>query len=503
MNYKNSYYFLILIILISLLMGACSAEKPPGDPTLSQEPAAPILEEPTETGEATDQPSVTPNTETPLPPGPERIQYQFLVELEYPNRVVYVDETILIPNPSSNPLDELVLIIPPNAWPDAFHLTDIQWLGTIPVADYSVEGVQLRIPLKEPWLPGETKELRILYRLDLPIQNAREGFGPSPFGYTDIQTNLVDWYPMVPPYQEGSGWIVHNPWLFGEYLVYPLADFQVTLDVENPSLVVAASTTGEKTGDRIHYQLDQARNFVFSISPDYQVLEGEVNGTTVLGYIFPPYRLPGQAAFEATMEALALYIEIFGPYLQPSLTMVQADFNHGMEYEGLYFQSRGFFDTYNGSEQSYLITIAVHETAHQWWYGQVANDQALEPWLDEALCTFSELLYYENHYPQAVNWWWGTRVNYYQPEGVINRSIYDYTEYVDQYLAYRNATYLRGAEFLADLREALGNEIFYDFIQNYAARFADQIATKEDFFTLLGEYVDVSSLEWMGEYFRE
>ena len=183
--------------------------------------------------------------------------------------------------------------------------------------------------------------------------------------------------------------------------------------------------------------------------------------------------------------------------------MVQADFNHGMEYEGLYFQSRGFFDTYNGSEQSYLVTIAAHETAHQWWYGQVANDQALEPWLDEALCTFSELIYYEKLYPDSVDWWWTTRVNYYEPSGVINRSIYDYSEYTDQYLAYRNATYLQGAKFLDDLRKVMGDETFFVFLREYAGQYKNQITTGEDFFSLLNSYLDLNSLVWLPSYFQE
>ena len=174
-----------------------------------------------------------------------------------------------------------------------------------------------------------------------------------------------------------------------------------------------------------------------------------------------------------------------------------------MEYEGLYFQSRGFFDTYGGSEQSYLVTIAAHETAHQWWYGQVANDQALEPWLDEAFCTFSELIYYEKLYPESADWWWATRVNYYQPAGVINRSIYDFREFSDQYLAYRDATYLQGAKFLDDLRNAMGEENYLKFLREYAGTYKDQIVSGEDFFALLSSYLDLDSLPWLTEYFRE
>ncbi|MDZ7843454.1 MAG: M1 family metallopeptidase [Anaerolineales bacterium] len=430
-----------------------------------------------------------------------RIQYQIDAQLDYASRRVEVTQKVLIPHPADHPLDELVLIIPPRAWPQAFTFDEFAWGDGEPVDEYDLQGVKLTIPLDEYWVPGETRQLSMSYTLELPVQNAREGYGPSPFGYTQLQTNLVDWYPLVPPYREDAGWVAHEPWIFGEYLVYPAADYEVGLQIINsPELVVAASGK-ELTGTSTRrYHLEDARNFVFSISPDYQVLAEEVGGTTVLGYIFPSYQDSGKAAFQTTVEALELYRELYGPYHQETLSMVQADFNHGMEYEGLYFQSRGFFDTYNGTEKNFLTIIAAHETAHQWWYGQVANDQALEPWLDEALCTFSELVYYENYYPEAVEWWWAVRVNYYQPEGAIDRSIYDFTGPGDNYLNYRDATYLQGVKFIVRLRETLGETRFYAFLQDYLVSYENQVASGEDFFRLLDGYLEEDP-GWLGEYF--
>jgi hypothetical protein len=488
-------------LLIATTLAACQG-RDTVTPTAAATEAAPTLS-PTTIAAVV---SETPTPESPTPtqqPQPERIHYSITADLDYEYQTVSVEELITIPHPGGGPLSELALVVPPNAWPGVFWLEEISWASGENIQGYALEGVRLSIPLVEPWQPGAARQLNIRYQLQLPVQNAREGYGPSPFGYTALQTNLVDWYPMVPPYQEGIGWVIHDPYLFGEYLVYPLADFQVDLSYHTPTLVVAASSLPVQEGNLLHYNLERGRNFVFSISPDYQVLEGETLGIKVFGYIFPAYQYPGQAAFQATIEALELYSKLYGPYGQDSFSMVQADFNHGMEYQGLYFQSRGFFDTYTGSQDSYLISIAVHETAHQWWYAQVANDQALEPWLDEALCTFSELVYYDALYPAMVDWWWATRVNYYQPEGVIDRSIYGFREYTDQYLNYRNATYLQGAKFLARLRDSLGDEIFFAFLREYASRYQGEIVTGDDFFSLLGEFVDLDQLDWLGEYFGE
>ena len=123
---------------------------------------------------------------------------------------------------------------------------------------------------------------------------------------------------------------------------FAAADFEIDLDLAGAELVAAASSVAEERDGVLHYSLESARNFVISLSPSYVVLQEEVNGVRVNGYIFPGYQLPGQAAFDATIEALRLYSDLYGPYQQPSISIVQADFNHGMEYEGLYFQSKGW-----------------------------------------------------------------------------------------------------------------------------------------------------------------
>ena len=388
----------IWLVIIGFILATSGCNYPETPAFSTSVPPSPTAPPPLPTAREVSQTSPTPTPElTPLQTSvpPERPHYSLEAVFDYQNQHLSVNESILIPHPAISELNDIDLVVMPNKWPDVFSIQDIS-AGKLPVDGYEISGMTLNIKFGSPgWLPGENLELSIQYSLDLPKLSDRNEFAPSPFGYTTLQTNLVDWYPAVPPYQEEQGWIIHEPWGFGEYLVYPAADFEVSLMLGTPGLIAAASSVPLKEGDPLIYSLEGARNFVFSISPAYTVLEEEVNGTTVYGYIFPDYQVSGQAVFDATLEALVLYSELYGSYGQASLTVVQADFNYGMEYEGLYYQGRGYFDTYDGSEKSYLVTIAVHETAHQWWYGKVANDQALEPWLDEALCTFSELAFYE------------------------------------------------------------------------------------------------------------
>jgi aminopeptidase N len=55
---------------------------------------------------------------------------------------------------------------------------------------------------------------------------------------------------------------------------------------------------------------------------------------------------------------------------------------------------------------------------------------------------------------------------------------------------------------MEDLREAMGDEVFFDFIRTYAAEHVGQIVSADDFFDTLGRFTqsDLSSL--LGKYFK-
>jgi len=229
----------------------------------------------------------------------------------------------------------------------------------------------------------------------------------------------------------------------------------------------------------------------------YEVTRTQVGDTTVLGYAFPIHSAAGKRTLQVTAESLALFNQMFALYPRQTLSVVEADFLDGMEFDGMYFLSNGFYNLFSGQPADYLTAIAAHETAHQWWYARVGNDQALEPWLDEALCTYSERLYFENASPDALDWWWTFRVNYYEPSGWVDGSIYN----PEGYRAYRDAVYLNGAVFMEELRKTIGDESFFDFIQDYAEQNTNKIATADDFFAILEEHTTKDLSELISRFF--
>jgi hypothetical protein len=373
-----------------------------------------------------------------------------------------------------------------------------------PVNAYTLKGQRLEIIMPQPLAPGNTTKLSLTFSLILPQMPAYSDpndVRPQIYGYTSRQVNLVDWYPFVVPYIPGTGWILHNPWFYGEHLVYDAADFEVTVsftDGSNPVIAASGAEVPSGTDASHKFVLEAARTFALSFSTLYKVQSETVDGVTVYSYYFPFYESAGETVLHVTSQALQAYAAHFGSYPYATMTAVQGDFNDGMEFSGFYFLSRDFYNLYDGTPKNYLTIIAAHETAHQWWFDLVADDQALEPWLDEALATYSERVYYEQTTPDLVPWWWNYRVDFYQPSGFLDTRIYD----AGGYRLYTNAVYLNGARFLEALRQRLGDEAFFAFLQDYVAQYAHRRATAADFFALLRQHTTADVSDIIGEYFK-
>jgi hypothetical protein len=491
LTYKKTILF-----LPSLLLFACSSnaatDAPPTEQMFVTLPAseapAPVVETPLPTN-------------TPLP-ALERAKYTLNTRVDYDAHNVTVDETIQYPNLTGSQLNALVLAVTPNLWDGSFSLTSLAIDGQ-PVSNFSLNGQRIDIPLASLLPPNGVVELRLQFTLNLPLAEQEDPNVSRPriYGYTSRQINLVNWYPFIVP-NIGGEWILHDPWYYGEHLVYDPADYEVNLKFADPASapIVASSGVPEAQADgSIRYTITSARTFALAASRDFQSSSTQVGDVTLTSYYFPFNEAGGQGALQASAQALQVYAARFGPYPHKSLAIVMGDFNDGMEYSAFYYLSRDFYNLYDGTPANYLTFVAVHETAHQWWFEQIASDQALQPWLDETLATYSERVYYESTYPDLVGWWWSYRIDFYKPEGFVDIPIYE----GQGFRTYTNATYFQGAYFLEKVRARIGDEAFFAFVQDYYNQGRGKIVTAADFFRILranAGSTDVSDL--INQYFR-
>ncbi len=441
-------------------------------------------------------------------PDPYPAHYDLIANVDYANKTVDVAQTVHFRNRTSETLTDLVMSIEANGVPDQFQLGGIRFNDV--EMTHILDANRLWLPLPVGLGPGCEATIELTFRLRIPrIGDSRLAY-KGYLGYSERQINLGNWMPVMAPRLDGH-WIVNDVALIGEQTISDQALWTVALNVLNAPHGLVMAMPGEVTqpeANQWRVVFEGGRDFTVSMSPFYRVLRQRAfSGVEVELYALPdaiqmvngtPLDGAAHALTEAT-KAFQQFEALFGRYPFTRLAIVQGDFPDGMEFSGLVYVSTTWFYSFRGGVRNYLTIITVHEVAHQWWYMQVGNNAALVPWLDEALSTYSEYIYYEEFYPQDRNWWWSTRVGYYDPRGKVDSTVYEFSTPRD----YINAVYLRGVQMLQKLREDIGTEAFFDLLATYAERSNGKIATAETFWNLLSPAQWEQTLRTREQFLRD
>ncbi len=476
-------------------------------PTTPPQPASPLPEQTALPALSTPllppPPPPTPNPHTPPPnisSALQNISYTLNALFDYDNKTMLVEQKVTFTNRSGTTLETITMAVEPNRQGGIFRIERLGMDG-ISLNNYSLEKHRLTFNPPTPIPNDATAQIELNYLLALPLieQGDPNLTRPQIFGYTTRQVNLTDWYPMLVPFDPQNGWLLADPWYYGEHLTYPLADFDLTLSFADPpkTPTVASGGQAESTAEGTRYLLKQGRTLALAMGLTMQSASAEMNGVTVTSYYFPGFEIPGQAVLETTLKALQTYTDLFGPYPHTTLAAVQGDFNDGMEFDSLYYLSNAFYNLYDRTPNNYLVMVAAHETCHAWWFGAVANDQANHPWLDESLTTYCERLFYEKNYPDSLPWWQSARIDFFQPEGKIDGTVPSYGGFTP----YTNATYRQGARFLHELRQRIGDEAFFAFLKDYSAQMRGKITRPADFFSILQSHTTADYSDIVTKYF--
>ena len=405
--------------------------------------------------------------------------------LSYARRTAEVAHLVSFLNQTNQPLADIGLNVEPNRWPGAFTLERVLLNGQ-PAPAYELAGRRLTVTLPQPLAPGCALSLELDYRIVAPPLGEGAAGLSGFFSATPRQINLGHWLPTVALRREGE-WVTHDLASVGEQVVAAPADWQVDLRVSDApnSLKLAAPGDVVSTGDQSwRITLPSARDFTISLSDRFHTLSRRVNGTSIELFALAD-RPAAQQALTTAANAIALYDDLFGPYPYNRFVVVEGDFPDGMEHSGLVFVGTNWFNSYADDPAGYLTLITAHETAHQWWYALVGSDSAVDPWLDEALSTYSEYIFLEEYYPDLRDWWWDFRVNSFVsgdgPYLPTNSSVEDFQS-VREYI---NSVYLRGAEMMHALRDALGSDAFFAWLDAYARANTGRVAQPDSLWSLL------------------
>jgi hypothetical protein len=206
------------------------------------------------------------------------------------------------------------------------------------------------------------------------------------------------------------------------------------------------------TGERIASSADgltrtfratNVRDFVVTASTGYHTRQAVV-GDNVVRVVYRA-GFPASAALRAAKNALVKLEAKLGPYPYKVLKVVQSAGAYGMEGPGIAWIPTGV----GTSNLAYLVT---HEIAHQWFYGIVGNDQAREPFADEAITDMVAR--------NVLGMRRGSRC----ATATLDRSIYRYS-----YTCYYEDIYIQGGNLLDNARRKMGSALFWKTLRGYIA----------------------------------
>jgi len=384
-------------------------------------------------------------------------------------------ERIRYANQQAFALDDIYLMLWPNG--GAQYLSRMK-LGRVTVAGSEVQPVMesddlaARLPLPAPLAPDESVDLSAEFTVE--AFPGVEANGVARFGLTNGILLAPTFYPLIPRIVDGEWQTMPAP-PGGDTTNSDTALYVWRVTAPSDLVIVATGTVvaSEQSGDT------QTQTLVTGPMRDLALVAGPLQLTqrTVDGIALNAYVLEQNAVFAEKMldyaegQVKTLEAEV-GPYPFAELDLVDTPGPAGIEYPGEVFIGIG-----DGSD--FFEVATVHEVGHQWFYSLIGDDQLLEPWLDEAAATYTEVLYSENiHGPRAargmLDFFWDALSFTDQPDLPIGRPLADYADY-------GTIVYLKGALFFDALRREMGDETFFAFLHNYYDAYRYGFATSRDF----------------------
>jgi len=261
----------------------------------------------------------------------------------------------------------------------------------------------MRVELPGSIGPDESITLDMTFVTQLPKVFARTG-------YHDDFHMVGQWYPKLAVLDPADGWNAHVFTLYDEFYA-DFGNYDVKLDVPDDTVVGASGIlVDEHASDgrkRVHYRAEMVHDFAWAADPNFVRHVGEYQGIRILQLLRPEHAPHAPTHLSAQIDALRTMEARFGPYPWSTITIVHppsgAEAAGGMEYPTLYTTSEivtipEWIRQYVFDERFSGQFTTIHEFGHQYFQGLLASNEHAQPWLDEGMNTFSNLLVYFDAY---------------------------------------------------------------------------------------------------------
>lgn len=253
----------------------------------------------------------------------------------------------------------------------------------------------IKLILPTALAPNSVVKINTPFHVQLPKIFSRSG-------HQDNSYQVAQWFPKVAVYDK-DGW--HPmPYLDQGEFYADFGKYDVTITLPSKYIVAATGNLVEEqqedsltsyrfTENNIHdFAWFADKNFIKTVDSsatgehqlrlEYYALNIKTEGSKVLAFM--------KRSIEAKNSLL-------GNYQYKTVKVVEdvTGKNGGMEYPTI--------TVLNAETEKELDMVINHEIGHNWFQGMIANNERMDPWMDEGMNTYYDKLYEQKYYPNTDN----------------------------------------------------------------------------------------------------
>ncbi|MEX2546818.1 MAG: hypothetical protein WD830_03405 [Chloroflexota bacterium] len=364
--------------------------------------------------------------------------YDVKATFGWSNRRVSVDSTAKVTNTSNGSVSVIAFNLATLRTGNA-RIGNVTANGT--AANARVEDQTVLVNLPSPLTVGNQILIRIRYTAVLSSSPNANGYTPG-FARANGVMTAYRWIPWLSRTTRFSNTAGGEPWVTP---VSPSVRVELTTDQR---LIFA--TSGRRVavnGLKQTFVATNVRDFNLSASPTYRSASTTVNGTRIT---FLYRTLPKRKVLNLAVRAFRNYSANVGAYPHPQVTISEVGPWYAMESPSLIWLP-------SNASRGQLPWMVSHELAHQWFYSTVGNDQARQPFADEALADFMAR--------NLLSRWATSKC---APDD-LDQTIYELGG------CYAWVIYVQGGNWLRAYRNKVGDRTFWRGLANYYSNYRYRI----------------------------
>jgi hypothetical protein len=304
---------------------------------------------------------------------------------------------------------------------------------------YSIDdqGTSLRVNLREQVPVGKSAEVVVGFKGHVPeidpdetgltahvvkqvsaaIRGDREIRRPRDLNFRCRGVMLLGTSYPVLAVHDGDEWLRKLEPSVGDMIFNEVADYEVKIEVA-PGVVVFTSAAEEenKSEKFAVFSAPSLRDFAIIAGRNLRAEQTQVGETTLRSIFVPEHERIGKRVLGIARESLRIFSSRFGPLPFKTINIAEAPLVAGLgsnEFAGLEVIASAYYVDFDSPAVRNLPEIireqrpsveeslewgVAHLIAHEWWGAAVGNNPAREPVLDEAMASWSALLYFRETY---------------------------------------------------------------------------------------------------------